>query len=98
MDRRELLKSLGWGSVALSAGGAVSSVMPAWAEAALAQGTPPRAGTPRMMFSRASLANGIIPHEDGGGKNGTLVVTTDDPSTGFDSTKIAEIISKLTGG
>ena len=62
MDRRELLKSLGWGSVALSAGGAVSSVMPAWAEAGLAQGTPPRAGTPRMMFSRASLANGIIPH------------------------------------
>ena len=30
--------------------------------AAAAQGTPPRAGIPRIIFSRASLANGIIPH------------------------------------
>jgi enamine deaminase RidA (YjgF/YER057c/UK114 family) len=36
--------------------------MPAWAEAAAAQGAPPRAGIPRIIFSRASLANGIIPH------------------------------------
>jgi 2-iminobutanoate/2-iminopropanoate deaminase/2-aminomuconate deaminase len=36
--------------------------MPAWAESAAAQGTPPRAGIPRIIFSRASLANGIIPH------------------------------------
>jgi enamine deaminase RidA (YjgF/YER057c/UK114 family) len=62
LDRRELLKSLGWGSVAVSAGSAISSIVPAWAEAAAAQGTPPRAGIPRLIFSRASLANGIIPH------------------------------------
>jgi 2-iminobutanoate/2-iminopropanoate deaminase len=59
LDRRELLKSLGWGAVAVGAAGAI---MPAWAEAAAAQGTPPRAGIPRIRFSRASLANGIIPH------------------------------------
>jgi 2-iminobutanoate/2-iminopropanoate deaminase len=62
IDRRELLKSLGWGGVAASVGGAIQSIMPAWAEAAAAQGTPPRAGIPRIIFSRASLANGIIPH------------------------------------
>ena len=62
MDRRELLKSLGWGSLAACAAGAAETVMPAWAEAAAAQGTPPRAGIPRITFSRASLANGIIPH------------------------------------
>jgi enamine deaminase RidA (YjgF/YER057c/UK114 family) len=60
MDRRELLKSLGWGTVA--AGAAITSLAPAWAEGALAQGTPPRAGIPRITFSRASLANGLIPH------------------------------------
>ncbi|MFO0822823.1 MAG: AAA family ATPase [Gemmataceae bacterium] len=43
-------------------------------------------------------ANGILPMEEGGGPNGTLVVTDDNPKTGFDSTKIAEIVSKLTGG
>lgn len=42
-------------------------------------------------------ANGILPMEEGGGPNGTLVVTDDDPKTGFDSTKIAEIVGKLTG-
>lgn len=62
LDRRELLKSLGWGTVAAGAAGAVTSIMPAWAEAGAAQGTPPRAGIPRIRFSRASLANGIIPH------------------------------------
>ena len=62
MDRRELLKSLGWGTVAAGAAGAFTSVVPGWAEAAAAQGTPPRAGIPRITFSRASLANGIIPH------------------------------------
>ena len=61
-DRRELLKSLGWGTLAVGAGGAFQTVMPAWAESAAAQGTPPRAGIPRIIFSRASLANGIIPH------------------------------------
>ena len=62
LDRRELLKSLGWGTVAVGAAGAFETVMPAWAESAAAQGTPPRAGIPRIIFSRASLANGIIPH------------------------------------
>ena len=62
LDRRELLKSLGWGTLAVGAGGAFQTVMPAWAESAAAQGTPPRAGIPRIIFSRASLANGIIPH------------------------------------
>ena len=62
VDRRTLLMSLGWGAVAAGAGGAITSIMPAWAEAAAAQGTPPRAGIPRITFSRASLANGIIPH------------------------------------
>ena len=62
LDRRALLRSLGWGTVAVGGGGAIQSIMPAWAEAAAAQGTPPRAGIPRIIFSRASLANGIIPH------------------------------------
>jgi enamine deaminase RidA (YjgF/YER057c/UK114 family) len=47
LDRRQLLKSLGWGALSVSAA---------------AQGTPPRAGIPRVTFSRASLAGGIIPH------------------------------------
>ena len=62
LDRRELFKSLGWGTVAIGAGGAFQTVVPAWAESAAAQGTPPRAGIPRIVYSRASLANGIIPH------------------------------------
>ena len=61
-DRRELLKSLGWGTLTIGAGGAFQTVVPAWAESAAAQGTPPRAGIPRIVYSRASLANGIIPH------------------------------------
>lgn len=62
LDRRALLKTFGWGSVAVGAGGAITSVMPTWAEAAAAQGAAPRAGSPRIMFARAPLANGIIPH------------------------------------
>jgi enamine deaminase RidA (YjgF/YER057c/UK114 family) len=62
LDRRELLKSLGWGTLAVGAGGAMQTAVPAWAESAARQGTPPRAGIPRIIFSRASLANGIIPH------------------------------------
>ena len=62
MNRRELLTSLGWGTLAVGAGGALQTVIPRWAERAAAQGTPPRAGIPRIVFSRASLANGIIPH------------------------------------
>ena len=62
VNRRELLKSLGWGCLAIAPGGATASVMPAWAEAAAAQGNPPRAGIPRIMFARAPLQNGIVPH------------------------------------
>ena len=62
LDRRELLKTLGWGTLAVGAGGAMESAVPSWAEAASAQRTPPRANIPRLIFSRASLANGIIPH------------------------------------
>jgi enamine deaminase RidA (YjgF/YER057c/UK114 family) len=62
LDRRELLKALGWGSLVVGAGGAATSVVPEWAEAAAAQGTPPRAGIPRITFTRASMANGIISH------------------------------------
>jgi hypothetical protein len=43
-------------------------------------------------------ANDILRPEEGVGKNGTLVVTEDDPKKGFDSTQIAAIVSKLTGG
>jgi enamine deaminase RidA (YjgF/YER057c/UK114 family) len=62
LDRRELLKTLGWGSAVVGAGGAITSMMPAWAEAAVAQGAAPRAGIPRISFVRAPLQNGIIPH------------------------------------
>ena len=60
--RRELLKSLGWGAVAVGAGGAITSIVPAWAEAASAQGAAPRPGTPRISFIRVPLAAGVIPH------------------------------------
>jgi enamine deaminase RidA (YjgF/YER057c/UK114 family) len=62
MNRRDVLKSLGWGTLAVGAGGTFQTAVPAWAEGAAAQGTPPRAGIPRIIFSRSSLANGIIPH------------------------------------
>ena len=38
-------------------------------------------------------ANGVLPVEEGGGPNGTLVTTDDDPKTGFDSTRVAEIVT-----
>lgn len=59
-DRRELLKTLAWGSVVVGAGGTIESVAPAWAQTAA-----PRAGTPRVSFVRAPLANGIIVHAGG---------------------------------
>jgi enamine deaminase RidA (YjgF/YER057c/UK114 family) len=62
LDRRELLRSLGWGTLAVGAGGAITSIVPAWAEATVAQGAAPRPGTPQISFIRAPLANGIIPH------------------------------------
>ncbi len=60
LDRRELLKTFAWGSVAVGAGGAITSIAPAWAQT----GTP-RAATPRVSFLRAPLANGIIVHAGG---------------------------------
>lgn len=42
-------------------------------------------------------ANGILPEGEGGGPNGTLVVTADDPKTGFDSTQVAEIVRRVLG-
>jgi len=41
--------------------------------------------------------NNIKSLEDGGGSCGTLVVTTDDPQTGFDTVEITKIINRLFG-
>jgi enamine deaminase RidA (YjgF/YER057c/UK114 family) len=60
LDRRELLKSFACTSVSVVGGGAITSVVPAWA-----QTTAPRAGTPRISFIRTPLANGIIVHAGG---------------------------------
>lgn len=60
LDRRELLKTFACASVSVAAGGAITSVVPAWAQTAA-----PRAGTPRISFVRAPLANGIIVHAGG---------------------------------
>lgn len=43
-------------------------------------------------------ANDILPREDGGGKNGTLIITRDDAKGGIDSKKIVEIIDEVFGG
>ena len=37
----------------------------------------------------------ILPHEEGGGKAGTLIVTEDEPNGGLDSRRIAELIATL---
>jgi enamine deaminase RidA (YjgF/YER057c/UK114 family) len=60
LDRRELLKTFACASVSVGAGGAITSVVSAWA-----QTTTPRAGTPRISFVRAPLATGIIVHAGG---------------------------------
>lgn len=41
--------------------------------------------------------NDVLPLAEEGGKNGILVVTSDDPQTGFDTTEIGKIIDKLFG-
>ena len=61
MDRRQLLTTIGRGSMALAAGGALPPLMRPWAHAD-AQGAPSRTGTPRIGFVRVPLSNGIIPH------------------------------------
>lgn len=40
-------------------------------------------------------ANGVLPAEENGGPNGTLVVTEDNSKTGFDSTLVAEIVKRM---
>ena len=42
--------------------------------------------------------NGIVPHEEGGGPNGTLVVTSDDPRGGIDSSFIDRLIEEVLNG
>ena len=62
MHRRSLLKVVGWGSIA-GAGGAITTVLPDFAEASLAQVSGARKTThDRVMFIRAPLVNGITPH------------------------------------
>jgi hypothetical protein len=39
--------------------------------------------------------NGILPYEVGGGPNGTLIVTRDEPNGSIDSAKIAQLINKV---
>jgi hypothetical protein len=40
-------------------------------------------------------ANGILPHEDGGGKKGTLLITRDEPNGSIDSARIEKLISAV---
>lgn len=42
--------------------------------------------------------SGIIPHEDGGGPNGTLIVTRDKPNGGIDANEIARLIDEVIRG
>ena len=42
--------------------------------------------------------NGIVPHEAGGGPNGTLVVTRDDPRGGIDSSFLDLLIEEVLKG
>ena len=39
--------------------------------------------------------NGILPHEEGGGPNGTLIATRDDPKGGIDSSYINRLIEEV---
>jgi hypothetical protein len=41
--------------------------------------------------------NGVLPHSEGGGPQGTLIATSDDPTTGFDTQLIAKILDQLFG-
>jgi len=42
--------------------------------------------------------SGIIPHEEGGGPNGTLIVTRDKPNGGIDANEIARLIDEVIRG
>ena len=37
----------------------------------------------------------ILPHEDGGGSNGTLIITRDEPNGSIDSAYIQQIIDDV---
>lgn len=41
---------------------------------------------------------GILPHADGGGPNGTLIVTQDDERGGVDSSRIVKLIREIIQG
>jgi hypothetical protein len=41
--------------------------------------------------------HGILPHEEGGGPNGTLIITRDDPKGGIDSLYINQLIQEVFG-
>ena len=43
-------------------------------------------------------ANGVLPHGEGGGSDGMLVVTRDDVAGGFDSQALTQLIKELFGG
>ena len=40
-------------------------------------------------------ANDILPREEGGGKNGTLIITRDEPNGSIDSARIAQLIEEV---
>jgi hypothetical protein len=40
-------------------------------------------------------ANGILPHDEGGGENGTLIITRDEPNGSIDSAKIKKLIAEV---
>lgn len=42
--------------------------------------------------------NGILPLEEGGGPNGTLIVTVDSPESGISVPEIESIIKKCSNG
>jgi hypothetical protein len=42
-------------------------------------------------------AEGILPHEEGGGDGGSLIVTRDEPNGSIDSAKIDGLIDRLFG-
>ena len=41
--------------------------------------------------------HGILPHEDGGGENGALIITRDESNGSIDSAKIEKLILELLG-
>ena len=56
--------------------------------------TPDYAKRWKRKLSLYRKAN-ILPHEEGGGDGGTLIVTEDEPNGGLDSRRIAELIERL---